>query len=80
MLVKRPNQACWSDTTTCPTGYDMLFQVKNERKTMKKLLEMTDVDGMTVLMHASSSSCPAAFQVLSQHVQASQVKPGSKAV
>ncbi len=50
---------------------------------MERQLEMVDVEGMTLLMHASSGCCDsgsssasAVFQALSQTVQPSQVGHG----
>lgn len=41
---------------------------------MQRQLEMVDVDGKTMLMHASSGTSPAVFQALSQTVESSQVR------
>lgn len=54
------------------------FQVENRTKEMRRQMEMVDIDGMTVLMHACSGSSSAAFRALSQCVEVSQVKPGSE--
>lgn len=53
--------------------------MKDKTREMQRQLEMVDIDGMTLLMHASCGSSSAAFQALSQSVQASKVKYESDA-
>ncbi|CAM9613662.1 unnamed protein product [Scytosiphon promiscuus] len=54
-------------------------RVKARTLAMQKQLEMVDVDGMNLLMHASCGTCSAVFQALSQAVQPSQLRSLIKA-
>ncbi|CAN0119966.1 unnamed protein product [Ectocarpus sp. 6 AP-2014] len=60
-------------------GEDKEYMVNAKTNGMQKQLDMVDVEGMTLLMHACSTSSSAVFQALSKTVQPSQFREVIKA-